>query len=75
MAIRKIPKYRYLDLAHRGVVVTCIGLTLYGSWLLGHRVYRYFTVIKPNREAEERRIMDVKIISYFNELKLINAIF
>jgi hypothetical protein len=59
MAIKKAPRYRFLDLAHRGVVLTCIGLTLYGSYLLGNRVYRYFTVIQPNRELEEKRIMEV----------------
>ncbi|KAG5672393.1 hypothetical protein PVAND_002524 [Polypedilum vanderplanki] len=58
MGIRKAPKYKFLDLAHRGVVVTCIGLTLYGSYMLGHRVYRYFTVIKPNRQLEEKRILE-----------------
>lgn len=58
--MKKVPKYRFLDLAHRGVVVTCIGLTLYGSWLLGHKVYRYFTIIKPRREEEELRIIQVK---------------
>lgn len=63
--IKKQPRYRYLDLAHRGVVVTCIGLTLYGSYLLGHRVYRYFTVIKPNRDAEERKILEVKYNNFF----------
>jgi Cytochrome oxidase c assembly len=61
MGLKRQPKFKYLDLAHRGVVVTCIGLTLYGSWLLSHRVYRYFTVIKPNRDLEESRIIEVKI--------------
>lgn len=59
MAIRKIQKFKFLDLAHRGVVITCMGLTLYGTFLLGHRVYRYFTIIKPNREASEIALLKV----------------
>ncbi|XP_050087494.1 uncharacterized protein LOC126572317 [Anopheles aquasalis] len=47
-----------LDRMHRGVVYTCMGLTLYGSYMLGVRVYRYFTVIKPARQAEELRMLE-----------------
>ena len=57
--MRKAPNYKFLDLAHRGVVVSCIGLTLYGSWMLGSKFYTYFTVIKPRRQEEELRIIQV----------------
>lgn len=65
--MRKTPNYRFLDLAHRGVVVTCLGLTLYGSWLLGSKVYRYFTIIKPRRTEEEMRIIQVNFQNIIKE--------
>lgn len=66
MAIRKVPKLpKYLDVAHRTVVCACIGMTLYGTYLLGHRFYRYFTVIKPDRELEERKLMEVSYCLIF----------
>ncbi|XP_053659341.1 uncharacterized protein LOC128708389 [Anopheles marshallii] len=46
------------DRLHRGVVYTCMGLTLYGTYMLGVRVYRYFTVIKPARQAEELKMLE-----------------
>lgn len=51
---------RFLDKIHKGVVVVCIGLTLYGTGLIGHRVYRYFTVIRPQRESAELKMLEVK---------------
>ncbi|XP_055693391.1 uncharacterized protein LOC129795885 [Lutzomyia longipalpis] len=52
--MRRLPKKDLLfDKLHRGVVWTCMGLTLYGTYLLGTRVYRYFTVIKPARQQRE----------------------
>lgn len=57
--MKKAPKFRYLDLAHKSVVVSCIGLTLWGGYMLGNRFYRYFTVVKPNRELDEKRILEV----------------
>lgn len=42
-----------LDRLHRGAVYTCLGLTAYGGYLLGWRVYRYFTVIKPARDQQQ----------------------
>ncbi len=41
--MKKAPKTHILDRLHRGVVWTCIGLTAYGTYLLGWRVHRYFT--------------------------------
>lgn len=57
--MRKIPTTKILDKLHRGVVIACIGLTLYGTGLIGHRVYRYFTVVKPHRETEEFKMLQV----------------
>uniref|UniRef100_A0A1B0DK92 Uncharacterized protein n=1 Tax=Phlebotomus papatasi TaxID=29031 RepID=A0A1B0DK92_PHLPP len=52
--MKKLPRREKLyDKLHRGVVWTCMGLTVYGTYLLGVRVYRYFTVIKPARQQRE----------------------
>ncbi|EAT39695.1 AAEL008553-PA [Aedes aegypti] len=56
--MKKQAKNLLMDKLHRGVVYTCIGLTLYGSYMLGQRFYRYFTVIKPARLAEEQRMLE-----------------
>lgn len=46
-----------LDRLHRGVVYTCIGLTVYGGYLLSLRVHRYITVTRPNRQAAELQMI------------------
>ncbi|XP_058059138.1 uncharacterized protein LOC131209976 [Anopheles bellator] len=56
--MKRQAKNLLLDRMHRGVVYTCMGLTLYGSYMLGVRVYRYFTVVKPARQAEELRMLE-----------------
>uniref|UniRef100_A0A182QD97 Cytochrome c oxidase assembly factor 3 mitochondrial coiled-coil domain-containing protein n=1 Tax=Anopheles farauti TaxID=69004 RepID=A0A182QD97_9DIPT len=56
--MKKQSRNLLLDRLHRGVVYTCMGLTLYGSYMLGVRVYRYFTVIKPARQAEELKMLE-----------------
>lgn len=60
--MKKVPTKRLLDTLHRGVVYTCMGLTLYGTALIGHRVYRYFTVVKPQRELSELKMLEVSHI-------------
>lgn len=68
--MKKIPTTKFLDKLHRGVVVACIGLTAYGTLLIGHRVYRYFTVIKPQREEIEWKMLEVN----FDYLRFVNII-
>ncbi|GAB0091648.1 uncharacterized protein DMENIID0001_065040 [Sergentomyia squamirostris] len=52
--MRRLPnRDKLYDRIHRGFVWTCMGLTVYGTYLLGARVYRYFTVVKPERERRE----------------------
>lgn len=46
-----------LDRLHKGVVVTCIGLTFYGCFLLSLRVHRYFTVIRPARQEQDLKMI------------------
>lgn len=59
MSLKKKPSVHILDRLHKGFVITCMGVTLYGTFLLGMRVYRYFTVIQPaNKEAELRMIKE-----------------
>jgi Cytochrome oxidase c assembly len=61
--MRRAAKNQMLDRMHRGVVYTCLGLTAYGSYLLGMRVYRYFTVIRPQRQEEELRMIQAGAVS------------
>lgn len=46
------PSY-ILDKLHKGFVCACVGVTMYGTYLLGWRFYRYFTVVKPRNEERE----------------------
>lgn len=49
------------DKLHRGGVLVCIGLTLYGSVLLGDHFYKYFMYVRPriqaSKEAAERELL------------------
>lgn len=53
--MKRVPaqKLSILDKLHRGIVLGCVGLTLYGLVLGGIRVHRYYTVLVPL--GEERR--------------------
>lgn len=42
-----------LDKLHKGVVCACVGITLYGTYLFGWRIHRYFTVIKPQKDQKQ----------------------
>lgn len=44
------------DRLHKGFVLTCVAVTLYGVGHLGLRWYRYFTVLRP--EAKQRELME-----------------
>lgn len=46
-----------LDKLHRGAVYSCLAVTLYGTFLLGMRGYRYYTVVKPEREKAELQMI------------------
>lgn len=46
-----------MDKAHRGFVWACLGLTAYGTYLATLRVYRYFTVIKPLKDAYQLELL------------------
>jgi len=50
-----------LNKVHRGIVWGCIGLTGYGFYLAGLRVYRYHTVLKPIGE-ERRRLQEADLL-------------
>lgn len=53
--MRKAPINRgaILDRLHRGTVWVCIGLTVYGTYLTGARIYNYFTVVRPANKLKE----------------------
>lgn len=48
---------RLADTFHKGFVVTCIGLTLYGMLIVGTRAHAYYTQLKPQR-LRERELAD-----------------
>lgn len=52
--MKKAPKTQFLDKLHRGAVWTCIGLTIYGTCLLSHRLYHYYFYMKPKRIEMEK---------------------
>lgn len=45
-----------LDKLHKGFVLTCIGVTLYGLTHFGMRWYNYFAVLRP--EAKRRELLE-----------------
>ncbi|CRK86915.1 CLUMA_CG000736, isoform A [Clunio marinus] len=64
--MRKYPTSKILDKLHRGVVWTCMGVTAYGTFLIGMRVYRYFTVVRPQRQLEEFKMLEDEIVDKAN---------
>jgi hypothetical protein len=53
MIIKRRTRNRIVDILHKGVVLACVGTTLYGCVLLGLRLHKYFTVIKPQQKLKE----------------------
>lgn len=53
MLRKKVRSSFVLDKLHKGFVCACVGVTIYGTYLLGWRFYRYFTVVKPDKEQKE----------------------
>jgi hypothetical protein len=51
--IKRRTRNKILDTLHKGVVLTCVGATVYGCVLLGLRAHRYFTVIRPQHKMKE----------------------
>ncbi|ALC48854.1 CG17776 [Drosophila busckii] len=45
---------KLLDKLHRGAVYACIGVTLWGTYMLGMRYYHYYTVIRPDKQLSEQ---------------------
>lgn len=52
--MRKVARKNIImDRLHKGFVVGCIVVTLYGLSSLGQRWYRYFTVLRPQQKQRE----------------------
>ncbi|CAG4980019.1 unnamed protein product [Colias eurytheme] len=51
--MKKYPRTALYDKLHRGFVICCVGLTIYGSVILGEHFYRYFRYMKPQIEASK----------------------
>lgn len=55
--MRKIPKRSILlDRLHKGFVLSCVGITIFGTGYLGIGWYRYFAVMKP--AAKQRQLLE-----------------
>lgn len=54
--LKKARASAILDKLHKGFVCTCVGVTLYGTYMLGWRFYRYFTVIRPENQQKELKM-------------------
>lgn len=49
--MKKYARNVLYDKLHRGTVLVCVGLTLYGSVLLVDHFYKYFKYVKPQIQA------------------------
>ncbi|XP_075156104.1 uncharacterized protein LOC142229427 [Haematobia irritans] len=58
MQKKRIGGSSLLDKLHRGAVYTCVGITLYGTFLLGMRGWRYYTVVRPERQKAELKMLE-----------------
>lgn len=52
--MKKYARNLLYDKLHRGTVLVCIGLTLYGTVLLGDHFYNYYRYVKPKIEAAKQ---------------------
>ncbi|XP_067634807.1 uncharacterized protein [Eurosta solidaginis] len=51
-----------LDKLHRGAVYACMGVTLYGTFLLGLKVKHYFTESRPQIKAEKLKMIEEDVL-------------
>lgn len=69
MQKKRVRTNNILDKLHRGAVYACVGVTLYGTFLLGMRAYRYYTVVKPEREKADLKMITEGAPDTAKELK------
>lgn len=72
--MKRYPKMPMADKIHRGAVLACIGLTAYGTFLLGLRVYRFYTVGKPAAEMRALQMIQEKSSSTAEQIDSTQAI-
>jgi len=48
---------RILDILHRGFVATCVGVTVFGLYIGGLRVYHYLSVTKPKKALAQEEFL------------------
>ncbi|XP_018319423.1 uncharacterized protein LOC108732921 [Agrilus planipennis] len=59
--MRKSPtRNALLNRLHKGVVVICVAVTLYGTGYLAMRGYRYLTVIRP--EIKKKQLAENQLL-------------
>ena len=62
MLRKRRPAGYLIDKLHKGFVLSCIGVTLYGLGVAGHRAYLYFTVTRPARAEEQLRQLQLEAL-------------
>jgi len=56
--MRKVAKpSRILDFLHRGFVATCVGITAFGLFIGGTRIYHYIAVTKPKKALAQEEFL------------------
>lgn len=68
--MKKYSRNLLFDKLHRGTVLVCIGLTLYGSALLGEHFYKYYKYVKPQIEAT-KKAAELELLSEGSSDKLL----
>ncbi|KAI8435907.1 hypothetical protein MSG28_004094 [Choristoneura fumiferana] len=51
--MKKYARNLLYDKLHKSAVLVCIGLTLYGTVILGDHAYKYFKYVKPRIAASK----------------------
>ncbi|KAL0841182.1 hypothetical protein ABMA28_014924 [Loxostege sticticalis] len=51
--MKKYARSQLYDKLHRGGVLCCIALTIYGGVLLGDHFYKYYRYVKPQIDASK----------------------
>lgn len=59
---------RYIDLFHKGWVLTCVGITTIGMAYVGMATYEYFQ-LKAAREAEQAKDKEMYAVNSGDSIK------
>lgn len=69
MQKKRLPGSNVLDKLHRGAVYTCLAVTFFGTFMLGLRGWRYYTVTRPERQKADLQMIEEGSHDKAEELK------